>query len=181
MDFSAVADTLPRNYGHAFRHDVVLKLLEAPFLVFLTITVLLIVLRKELKALFGRSEISIKWGDHSIELKDLSANFDKELEPLRDDIEVLRQALNQNPSSSRVLELPQPPVEADELAPVRARLEQALRHSQFKWRSIERLSAIAGASEAQVLTLLRSDPDVRLSVGKSGRQIAGLRSRVGSE
>jgi hypothetical protein len=181
MDSSAVADTLPRIYGLAFRHDVVLKLLEAPFLVFLTITVRLIVLRKELKALFARSEISIKWGDHSIELKDLSSNFDKELEPLRDDIEVLRQALSQNSSSARVLGVAQAPDEAGELAPIRAHLEQALRHSQFKWRSIERLSAIAGASEEQVLSLLRSDPDVRLSVGKSGRQIAGLRSRVGSE
>jgi hypothetical protein len=42
---------------------------------------------------------------------------------------------------------------------------------------VERLSHLAGVSEADALEILRSDPNVVLSRGKSGRQIARLKSR----
>jgi hypothetical protein len=62
---------------------------------------------------------------------------------------------------------------------VTSRLRSALESPKFKWRSIERLAAISGLPESRVLELLYADPSVRVSIGKSGRQIAGLKSRVG--
>ncbi len=59
------------------------------------------------------------------------------------------------------------------------RLRSALADPEFKWRSTERLADVIGATQEEVVQLILSQPDMRLSRGKSGRQIAGLTSRVG--
>jgi hypothetical protein len=61
---------------------------------------------------------------------------------------------------------------------VRERLNTALQHHRFKWRTIERVAAEAGISEERAAELLRSDPDVTFSRGKSREIIVGLQSRV---
>src|SRR4029077_13036424 len=58
-------------------------------------------------------------------------------------------------------------------------IRSALEKSAYRWRSVETLASIAAIPESLVLDILRSDPDVRLSCGKSARQIAGLKARVG--
>ena len=51
--------------------------------------------------------------------------------------------------------------------------------ARYRWRSTERLAIIAGISQDEVREILREHPDeVVISRGKSGREIAGLRSRV---
>lgn len=62
---------------------------------------------------------------------------------------------------------------------IRARLDEALSHPSYKWRSVERLAAAAGISVNTASAILQKDERVRLSRGKSGERIAGLRSRVG--
>jgi hypothetical protein len=69
--------------------------------------------------------------------------------------------------------------EDGEHAGIRARLAKALKHPKFKWRSIERVAAEAAVSVERAAELLRSDPEVRFSKGKSGKIIVGLCSRVG--
>jgi hypothetical protein len=59
------------------------------------------------------------------------------------------------------------------------RLRNALTDPEFKWRSTERLAEVIGVTQEEVVQLVLSQPDMRLSRGKSGRQIAGLTSRVG--
>jgi hypothetical protein len=60
------------------------------------------------------------------------------------------------------------------------RLKDALLHHRLRWRTIERLAHEAAISEDAAADLLRADPEVRFSKGKSGNVIVGLRSRVGN-
>ena len=57
------------------------------------------------------------------------------------------------------------------------RMKQALEDPRYRWRSVERLSHIAGVPEADALKILRDDAAIVLGMGKSGREIARLKSR----
>jgi hypothetical protein len=185
-------------------YPVLGKLLDWPFLLFIVLLGVLIAFQKEFRALLARRDISIKWGDHEIKLRDLSASIDKELDPIRDDLEGLRESpvvfppglTSQliNASVRRAIDMSDASAESSgsgtaqlvsgvtkeqRTSAIRNRLRAALQNSQFRWRSVERLAVTAGISESAVVDFLRGDPEVRLSVGKSGRQIAGLRNRVG--
>lgn len=154
------------------------KLLEAPFLLFVAAVLFIWWFRQQLTALLGRGDILISWGERSIHLRELSKSLDEELEPIRDDIEALKRSIPGGPAS---IQAPRQDVQVAGLPTqdckhVAARIREALESSQFMWRSIDRLAAVSGMEESQVLEILRADPEVRLSVGKSGRQIAGLRS-----
>jgi hypothetical protein len=61
---------------------------------------------------------------------------------------------------------------------IKRRLDQALRHEKYKWRSLGWVAAAAGVSEEIAADRLRADPNVEFSKGKSGNLIVGLRSRV---
>jgi len=69
--------------------------------------------------------------------------------------------------------------ELDNDRATRKRFHEALKHSRFKWRSLQSLAATAGVSEEIAANLLRADDDVRFSRGRSGDIIVGPRSRVG--
>jgi hypothetical protein len=76
------------------------------------------------------------------------------------------------------------PVDEDDAAltasrAARGRLLEGLRHPRFKWRSLHKLATEAAVPAEIAADLLRSDPDVRFTRGKSHEIIAGLRSRVG--
>ncbi len=59
-------------------------------------------------------------------------------------------------------------------------IHSALSDHEFKWRSIERLASVAGVSEEEATKAIRDHSgEVRMSRGKGGSTIAGLRSRVG--
>ena len=159
-------------------NTLVSKLLDWPFLLFLGLVIFCWWFRDEIKKILERGDVQISWGENkSIRLGELSQNIDQELEPIRDDIEALKQSIAtldiKSESLSKTLS------EAD-VEKVQEKLLEALNNPKFKWRSIERLAAISGVSESQVLDILRNDPDVRLTIGKSQRQIAGLKSRVGN-
>jgi hypothetical protein len=55
------------------------------------------------------------------------------------------------------------------------KMRRAMAEGKWAWRSIERLSIKAGISEAEAMAILRAEPEVELSRGKSGRAIARLR------
>jgi hypothetical protein len=232
------------------------KLLEWPFLTFLLIACLVLLFFDSLETLIARGEFTIAWGkDHSIKIRDLSSALDRELDPIRDDIEDLKSQIHsprayrdpwvrttayaaaspyETPGIDVIdvedLEVPEflrrggrtarpdrparhspsiPPAQPDAatsarnaadpgVVPIEAplaqepvavtfdpttsriqRLRDALTNHEFKWRSIDRLAAIIGTSEEETIKLVLTQPDIRLSMGKSGRQIAGLTSRVG--
>jgi hypothetical protein len=167
-------------------HLMLPKLLEAPVLIVVVLIGFAVWLRKEIRSMLSRKSISISWGDGSIQLTDLSENLDKELEPIRDEIEGLKRALSEpshsDASRHAVPSAPSAVGNNDVSLPPGAseRIEAALEHSQFKWRSIGRLAAAAGITEEQALAAVRVNPKMKLGVGKSGSIIAALKSRVGS-
>ena len=62
---------------------------------------------------------------------------------------------------------------------IRSRLDEALSHPRFKWRSLDKAAAVAGITVDVATQLLQRDQRVRFSRGQSGNVIVGLRSRVG--
>lgn len=58
------------------------------------------------------------------------------------------------------------------------RILAALAEGKWAWRTIDALSTKAGLEPSETLAILRSDSDVVLGRGKSGKQIARLKSRI---
>jgi hypothetical protein len=63
---------------------------------------------------------------------------------------------------------------------IRSRIDEALSHPRFPWRSIDKVAAAAAIPVSKATEILRNDDRVRFSTGKSGNPIVGLKSRVGS-
>ena len=61
---------------------------------------------------------------------------------------------------------------------IRSRLDEALSHPRYKWRSLDKLAAAAAVPVATATAILQTDDRVRFSHGRSGNIIVGLRSRV---
>jgi hypothetical protein len=77
-----------------------------------------------------------------------------------------------------------PPGDGDPAVPgtgsaIRSRIDEALNHPRFRWRSLDRLAAAAAVPVETATEILQNDPRVRFSRGRSGDTIVGLRSRVG--
>ena len=164
--------------------QIVLRLLDWPFLAFLILLVLTVAFRRQLGEALRRGDIQISWGENrSIRLGQLSASLDEELDPIRDDIDGSKKAITAIEAKLNVENVPRvEPNNVDALSgeqreTARRCMEQALSSGKYLWRSIERLAVIGGVSESQALDILRADSAVRLSLGKSGRQIARLVAR----
>ena len=169
-----VGQTTPVTCQH-----VLLKLLDWPFLLFLILCAVLVLFRQQLAALFSRGDISISWGEgRSIELRQLSNHLDEELDPLRDEIECLKQGVAELqaqagvPDENCIVPSATQALSAEEEEQVSQRMQQALQSGEYRWRSLERLAAVSGVPEGEALKVLRSHPDVVLGTDKSGRQIA---------
>jgi hypothetical protein len=164
--------------------EVLLKLLDWPVLGFVLLLVLGVLFRKPLGRALSRGDVVISWGENrSITLGQLSGSLSEELDPLRDELEAVKAAVAElerraAPPAGPPLE---PPAEAvltpDQARAAADRMRQALTSGNYVWRSIERLAVIAGVPESTALDMLRADPEVVLSMGKSQRQIARLASR----
>jgi hypothetical protein len=196
-------DSLATGASSSPWYQLIPKVLDWPFLLFVLLVAALVLFYREIQGRVGKGGFSLKWGDGEITIQELSGSLDKELDPIKDDLTELRAELHQIGSErSRVpiertrehiafiagpppvTDLPGPPLALPpppEPGPIgaQARVRRALEGSEYRWRSIERLAAAAGVPESSALEILRADPEVRLSLGKSGRRIAGLRSRVG--
>ncbi len=61
---------------------------------------------------------------------------------------------------------------------IRARLDEALSHPRYKWRSLDKVAAAAAIPVSSATAILQMDDRVRFSRGRSGNVIVGLRSRV---
>jgi hypothetical protein len=165
------------------------KLLEWPFLTFILIVGFVLVFFGSIEKLIARGELTIAWSkDHSIKVRDLAGALDEELDPIRDDIELLKTTLDSlldkrkaDPHSIQT-ELSPESRSTDKTEISRTqRLRDALANPKYEWRSVERLAILMGVTEDDVIRLILSQDDIRLSRGKSGRQIVGLVSRVGRE
>jgi hypothetical protein len=104
----------------------------------------------------------------------------QDVDPLRDELDAVKE---QNLPAQGTMPPPTgaapPAPTAPSMSPLTPldRMKQALEDPRYRWRSVERLSHIAGVPEADALKILRDDAAIVLGMGKSGREIARLKSR----
>lgn len=173
--------TVPPQSNLTFTEQLWLQLLDWPLIALFVLLLLLAIFRKELAALLARGGITLVWGDKSFTISDLPEELDEsfsemveEIEDLRNRLSALEDATGKKPAPA---EARSGLTEAQEEAVRQRMISDGLEKSRYRWRSIERLAAIGGVTEADALAILRSDRGVRLGTGKSGRQIARLKER----
>lgn len=185
------------SYGGAIGFD---RFLDWPFLLLVCTIFLVIVFKEDLTGVLNRGDIKLSWGDRSIRLRDLSSNLNEELDPIRDDVEELKKEIEsvRLHSSEKQQSFPtfdpgllQRISETHNTKPLSFRqalseeerktavhkMKAALANTEFRWRSVERLAIAAGIQEDEALSLLRTELDVVLGKGITGRRIARLVTR----
>jgi hypothetical protein len=98
---------------------VILKLLDWPFLACVILLLALFLFRQQMAGIFGRGDILISWGENrSIRLRELLSSLDQELDPIRDEISVIKQAIATVEATFQVPNAPRmETVRKDELSP----------------------------------------------------------------
>jgi predicted metal-dependent peptidase len=86
----------------------------------------------------------------------------------------LTSSAKQTPGSARAKEM-------DTDKAIRSRIDEALSHPRYKWRSLDKVAAAAAIPVDRATAILQTDDRVRFTRGKSGKQIVGLRSRVDND
>jgi len=161
--------------------DLIIKFLEWPFLLFVFLFVLIIIFRRQIRTVLGREDITISWGEgRSIKLRDISDHLDQELDQIREDIQVLKETLHnlqKGTSSFDEKTVVSKVLSEQERHDAAKRMIEALEDSKWRWRTLERLSIIAGITESEAIKILRGNHEVVLGQDKSGNHMARLRSR----
>lgn len=94
--------------------------------------------------------------------------------PLRDYDELaayLTSSAEQNPDHA-----PAGEIDTDEA--IRSRIDEALSHPRYKWRSLDQVAAAAAIPVDRAIAILQADDRVRFTRARSGKMVVGLRSRV---
>ncbi len=163
--------------------QVVLKLLDWPFLLFILIVVLLYFTRHELKGLVSRSNVKITWGDRAIELSELADNVDQDLDPLKERVEQLEQKLQQltqSSSSSAAVDSEQESVNIRSEPPAPASpnpsdienvLNIALSNPHYKYRTAEGVARELELPVQYAQQILAEAPNVRVTKSRDGREL----------
>ena len=161
--------------------EILLALLNWPFLLFVLLGLSVILFRRQLLGILSRGDITFSWGEgRSIRLRDLSEGVDKELDPIRDEIEALKEAVERLAGGSPAVEssvAPQREQSVQQHEDALPRMKEGLWSRQYRWRTLKRLAVIGGVSEEQAVDILRADPEIVFGTGKSGSRIAKLKSR----
>ena len=161
--------------------DVLLALLDWPFLLFVFLLLFVLIFKRKVMGLFERGDIQIGWGEgRHIKLKELSDGIDEEMDPIKDEIQELREQVEKLASQSAgdsTIPSAQQQLDDKRRKAAEKKILEGLRNTTYRWRSVRRLAAISGVSESDALDILRENSEVVLSVGKSKRHIARLKNR----
>jgi len=153
-------------------------LLDWPFLLFVLLVVFVLVFRQKIVGILERGDIQIAWGkDRHIKLRELSDGIDGELDPIREELAQLKEELATAKVLPKTESSQSQSITPEQIQNASNRMMEGLKSRKYRWRSVERLAAMAGVSEVQALDILRDNTEVVLSVGKSGRQIARPKER----
>jgi hypothetical protein len=174
------------------------KFLDWPFLLLICTVFLVIVFKENLEGVLNR-DLTLKWGDKIFKVRELPDKLDEEIDPIGNkvndalaDIQKLKEAIKRLQPESKtgeksslardasadkelIINTVVVPIEEVHCAAVK-KMKEALSGTEYRWRSLERLAAIAGLPEGQALNILRSDSDIVLGRGKTGDPIARLKS-----
>jgi hypothetical protein len=173
--------------------EVVVKLLDWPFLLFVLVLTFLLVFRKHVAALLNRGDITISWGPgRSISLKDIGESLGQELDAMTERLDALEAHIG--PSGDAVTagdsldEGPAPPAPApgggpsrrpdpDHLQTVKARALSALEDPRYEWRTLDRVATLSGSTADEVRQVLRTDPAVTFGSTRTGDPLLKLKRR----
>lgn len=154
-------------------------MLEWPFLLFVGIGILVFIFKAEFRKVISRGGITLVWGDKSFEISELPEQLNESFAPVSDDIDDLKQrivALEEASIPSKSADKKKT-LDDTSIESARQRMLKALEEGKYRWRSIERLSSVAGITVTQASEILRPMQEVVFSRGKSGRTIVRLSSR----
>lgn len=127
----------------------------------------------------SRGDIAIDSGTGNIRLRELSEKFDQKVDPVREELAALQEAVKAlaGQMGSRSLSDESPTPTPSTAQDKEGRLLEALASPRFIWRSIPRLAQLAAIPESAVRDILSSNPEIVLGADKAVNQLARLRGR----
>ncbi|EKA7375356.1 hypothetical protein OL330_004662 [Vibrio parahaemolyticus] len=146
--------------------QLLLKLLDWPFLMFVIVMVLIYLLKEQIKGLVDRSNLKITWGDRSIELNELADSVDQDIDPLKerlDELETQLEKLAKNVHKPRVDTPRRINVDGAKVA------EAVTNNSRYKYRTARGVAKTVGITTEQAKKALQSNPDIKSVRSRDGR------------
>lgn len=159
--------------------DVIVAGFDSTVLIFLIFIIVLYIFRNQVSALLRSRNIEINWGDKNIKLNELSNNFDQEIDPLRDEIETLKNEISELQSKAGIAATT-PATEVDreaEIQLIKKRMYKALGSPKFRWRSTSKLALFSRTTEEQIMELISADDSIQIGYDKHGNRLAKFKHR----
>lgn len=149
--------------------QVLLKMLDWPFLLFSTAAIFFCIYRGQIRALIGKPSIKISWGDRSIELTELGDKLDQDIDPIREKLELLEEqvALLVKGKSDDVVSAPEEPTAED----VKKVINGPLQNKRYRYRTAAGVAREAKISRAKAQTILSSNPDIKVVKARNGGEL----------
>ncbi|WP_201347998.1 hypothetical protein [Neptunomonas japonica] len=151
--------------------QLVLKLIDWPFLLFLIAVFLIFMMKDQLKALVDRSNVKITWGDRSIELNDLADNVDQDMDPIKERIDLLEERLAKITADDLPVELSS----SEEPEPTNQDIDKvinvALANPKYKYRTVSGVAREANIPIQTAQKILTSNPKIRVVKARDGKEI----------
>lgn len=158
-------------------HEFLLKTLDWPFLLFVTLIVLIFVFRNDIKKILNKAKITIKYGDHIIELADLPDQLDKDLDPIKERLDLIELQLSSLRDASNTAEIKdkKPTENINQTSPPENEQSKnrtvihSFKSNRYRYRSLKGLMASTGLSEEEIKQVIESDPRIGVTTNRDGR------------
>lgn len=151
--------------------------LNSPVVILILTIVIILMFREKLIKTLSNRNIEIGWGDKSIKLSELSNNLDQEIDPIKEQIEELKQEL-QFVKAQKHIEFEDKEIKSSASnEEVKTKIYKALASPKFRWRSLESIAKFVRASCDDVLEILESDEKVIVEKAKNGKTLAKFKHR----
>lgn len=159
--------------------EIVVAGLDSPVVLFLVFLIILYVFRSQIAALLKSRNIEFRWGDKHIKLNELSNNIDQEIDPLKDDIETLKNIVSKLQDEKGIIpeKMVSEAEQEEEVEHVKKRMYKALGSQKFRWRTIEKLAQFSRTTEEQILELISADETIEVGYDKHGNKLAKFKHR----
>jgi septal ring factor EnvC (AmiA/AmiB activator) len=142
------------------------------------VIIVLFAFRKIIFKAFGKMK--------SFRVKDVEAEFyerekqltETEIMPLQDEIASLEERINSLETKISQYQTEDQAEQAEkDPETLRKELKSILSTGPYRWRSVNKLSMVSGASPEKLLPLLKNEQDIVIETTRSGKYIARLESR----
>lgn len=146
--------------------QVLLKMLDWPFLLFSTATIFFYIYRLQIRALIGKPSIKISWGDRSIELTELGDKLDQDIDPIREKLVLLEEQvglLMKGKPEDLISESDAPTPEE-----IKKVINGPLQNKRYRYRTVAGVAREANISKAKAHTILSSSPDIKVVKARRG-------------